>query len=228
MSEEQIKVLVRVLGKFQAADILRNLMLIGSPCLNFYRSHFGNPSGIPAAKPKDAGFLIPDQAKFGGGMDVDVPGALRELGFAPVYNRAEGLEVYEHPELRVEFFIAETGKVLERPQDIRKLRVKAQCLRYLDFLAKYPLTISYEGVNFSVPEPAAFALHKLIVSSRSEREEKANIDLESAFGLLDYLYSRPDEAVRIKAVTEKLPQAWLKTIRLVAEKRYPKLNETIG
>ena len=47
-----------------------------------------------------------------------------------------------------------------------------------------------------------------------------------AVGLLDFLYSRPKEAARIKSILRMIPKKWLETILLVSEKHFPKLNET--
>jgi len=55
---------------------------------------------------------------------------------------------------------------------------------------------------------------------------KQKTDLEMAVGLLDFLYSRPKEAARIKSILRMIPKKWLETILLVSEKHFPKLNET--
>ncbi len=133
--KEQLKVLLQVLRQFYSAGVLKDIMLIGSWCLYFYRHEFGNPKTIPAVRTLDADFLIPSQRKLE--AELDVPAALRELGFAPTFNRSNGLVVYDHPRLRVEFLIPEIGKGFEKPQDIKKLHVKAQGLRYLIF---WPIT----------------------------------------------------------------------------------------
>ena len=54
--EEQFKILLQLLRKFQRARILNDLMLIGSWCLQFYRYHFERPETLPAFRTLDGGF----------------------------------------------------------------------------------------------------------------------------------------------------------------------------
>ncbi len=86
--------------------------------------------------------------------------------------------------------------------------------------------MTYEGLCIQVPEPAVFALHKLIISVRRLNKEKAKKDLEMAIGLLDFLYAKPREVGRIKSILRTIPKKWLQTILSVSEKHFPKLNET--
>lgn len=97
VEKEQLEVLLQVLRRFYAAGILKDIMLIGSWCLYFYRHEFDNPKSIPAVRTLDADFLIPSQRRLE--AELDVPAALRELGFAPTFNRSNGLVVYDHPQL---------------------------------------------------------------------------------------------------------------------------------
>lgn len=94
----------------------------------------------------------------------------------------------------------------------------------VDFL----ILIHYKELRVRTPEPAVFALHKLIVSSRRVNKEKQKADLETAVGLLDFLYSRPNEVARIRSLLSSIPKNWLKAILSVSEKHFPRLNETLG
>lgn len=125
----------------------------------------------------------------------------------------------------MEFLVPELGRGHDKAQDVRKLHVKAQGLRYLNLLADYPRNISYKGLSICVPEPAAFALHKLIVSSRRTEEAKRQKDLDAAIALFDCIYSKPQELDRMKAILKNLPKAWLRTISSLARKHYPRLAE---
>jgi hypothetical protein len=48
---EKFDLLVKVLGDFQDAGILKHLVLVGSWCQDFYRYQFGNPKEIPDGWP---------------------------------------------------------------------------------------------------------------------------------------------------------------------------------
>jgi len=221
--EEQFEILLTVLRKFQEAGILTDLMLIGSWCLQFYRYHFENPEKLPVFRTLDVDFLIPHASKIK--AEVDVPEILRKEGFAPTYNRSSGIVKYNHKELQVEFLVPELGKGGDRAREIKNLHIKAVALRYLNMLLEYPLLVNYEGLQIRVPEPATFALHKLIISARRLNKEKQKSDLETSVGLLDFLYSRPNEVKRIKSILKALPKKWLETILAISKKHSPNLNQ---
>ena len=223
--KEQFKILMQVLRRFDEVGVLDELTLIGSWCLYFYRIHFRNHPSIPPVRTLDVDFLIPHANRIR--KKVDVPAILKEEGFLPVFNRSTGIVKYNHPQLLVEFLVPELGKGGERVREIKNLHIKAVALRYLNLLLDYPLLIQYEGLEVRVPEPALFALHKLIVSSRRLKAEKSSKDLEAAIGILDFLWPDPGEIEKIKNILRDMPQTWRKLIASVAREHYPPVSELI-
>lgn len=222
--EKQFKILRNILGKFQSVGILQDFMLIGSWCLYFYQFEFKEKDGFSAIRTLDVDFLIPDHPTLR--KEIDIPEILKEMGFVSTFNRSSGLVVYDHEELRVEFLIPELGRGHDKPQEIKKFHVNAVALRFLNLLTDYPRIVTYENLLLKVPEPAAFTLHKLIISERRLKKEKADKDLEMAVGLLEFLYTKPKEVARIKSILRTIPKKWLGTILSVSKKHFPKLNET--
>ena len=223
--DNQFKLLYRILRRFQEAGILQELMLIGSWCLHFYRFAFDNHEGMPAFRTMDVDFLIPNAHRVK--HEVDIPRLLKEEGFLSSYNRASGMVKFDHPDLRVEFLVPELGRGHDKPAEVKKLGIRAQALRYLNFLTSYPRVISHENLHVRVPEPAVFALHKLIISARRLNKEKAKKDLEMAAGLLEFLYTKPAEIKRIRSILRTIPKKWLQAILSVSRTHFPKLNETV-
>ncbi len=222
--DEQFEILLTVLRKFQEAGILADFMLIGSWCLQFYRYHFEHPEKLPAFRTLDVDFLIPHASRIK--TEVNVPEILRKEGFVPTYNRSSGIVKYNHRELQVEFLVPELGKGGNRAREIKNLHIKAVALRYLNMLLDYPLLLNYERLLVRVPEPAVFALHKLIISERRLNKEKAQKDLETAVGLLEFLYTKPGEIKQIKSILRTVPRKWLQATLSVSGKHFPQLNET--
>ena len=222
--KNQFKVFREVLLKFQSQGILQDIMLIGSWCLYFYQIEFKDSGQIPKVRTLDLDFLVPANKRIS--KEVDIPEMLKQMGFISTFNRSTGLIVYDHPDLRVEFLIPELGRGHDRPQNIEKLHVKAQGLRYLNLLFDYPRIISDGELHAKVPEPAIYALHKLIISHRRSNPAKKEKDLEAAVSLLAFLYLRPNEITRIKSILRTLPKKWVKTILSVSQKHFPRLNET--
>lgn len=123
--------------------------------------------------------------------------------------------------------IPEIGKGFEKPQDIKKLHIKAQGLRYLNFLADHPRLISYEKIKVIVPEPAVFAVHKLIISDRRKKQDKKERDREAAVGILDWIFEQPGELKKLRAILKPLPKKWLENIVALSRQAYPRLADEI-
>ena len=219
----QFEIILEILKRFQTAGILDKLVLIGSWCVYFYRHGSVLLKGLPAPRTTDIDFLVPRPFRFE--KVTDVPAILEELGFAPTFHGMNGLAVYDHPELRLEFLVPEIGRGSSEPVAIRALHVTAQGIRYLNFLSSYVVTIMHHSLAVRVPEPAAFALHKLIVSSKRTKKEKREKDLAAAVGILEFLFKDPEEKTRVKTILTALPPKWRKTILSVSAKHFPALNE---
>ena len=224
--EKQFNVLLQILKQFHSAGILQDMMLIGSWCLYFYRREYEGVTALPAIRTLDVDFLIPHHRHLR--KDADIPSLLKEMGFVSTFNRSSGLVVYDHEDLRVEFLIPELGRGHQKPQEVKALGVKALALRYLNLLTEHPRIVIYQGLHIKVPEPAVFALHKLIISARRVNKEKARRDLEMAVGVLEFLYKKPGEIKRIKSILRAIPRKWLQTLLSVSDKHFPQLNETAG
>ena len=220
---DQVDLLLRILRSFSEAGVLDQCMLIGSWCLHFYRFEFGKADLLPAVRTLDVDFLIPNPRQVK--RLVDVPLLLKEEGFIPIMNFSSGLVQYQHPELLVEFLTPEMGRGYHKPREIRPWQIQAQEIRYLNFLTGFPKKILYENMAVYVPEPAAFALHKLIVSARRTKKEKREKDLDSAVGVLEFLFKDPGEKAKVRAILGKIPSKWRKTILSVSAKHFPALNE---
>jgi hypothetical protein len=173
---------------------------------------------------KDAQSDILSELLRGFAREVDIPVLLKELGFVPTHYRSSGWVVYDHSELRVEFLIPELGRGSDNAHEIKKLHVKAQGLRYLNLLADYPRRLLYMGLSVRVPEPAAFALQKLIISERRLSKVKRQRDIDTAVAVLDYAFSNRSELSRLKVILGGLPGGWLKTLSGLAGKNHEGLS----
>ena len=223
--EKQFEILQIILKRFQKAGILDQIMVVGSWCLYFYRIAFDDNKKLPAFRTLDVDFLIP-KTKFLK-KKVDISLLLKGEGFVSSFIRSTKMVHYDHPELRVEFLTPELGRGYSKVQEIKQWNVTVMPLRYLNFLLEYPRIIRYGTIQVRVPEPGAFALHKLIVSDRRIKQEKKKSDIETAIGLLNYLYEKPYEIERIKDIMKRIPKKWARTILLISEKYSPRLNEML-
>ena len=158
-------------------------------------------------------------------VQADVPEALEglKMGFLPgpsmnPRDPATSFKVRGHP-LRVDLLTPEKKPAQDRPVYIRRFQVAAQPLRFLDYLISNPVkgaVVNGGGILVNVPQPARFALHKLIVSGEREvtAHSKVQKDLFQAAQLLTViLEERPgDIQLAWEAINQQGP-GWVKRIQ---------------
>ena len=207
--EKRYALFLEVLRRFQAAGLLKELILIGSWCQHFYRSYFTGLRYTPTIRTRDMDFLVP--VPFRIKNKVDVEELLRDEGFVVTFSGGAGYMKLMHPDLIVEFLVPEKGKGSDRPYPLPQLGMNAQPMRFLDYLLQNTIRIEAEGLKINVPHPAAFALHKLIISARRTKEEKLLKDRKEALAVLTALVRKGD-AGEIRKMFEKMPAGWRKRV----------------
>jgi len=167
--KNQYDLCLEVLNRLQRAGILEKVIVIGSWCIYFFRSYFNDSSYSSSVRTRDIDFLVPIPTKFE--KKNDISEMLKDLGFLEDFRR-KGLIRLNHPELIIEFLVPERGKGRDSPYPLPELGINAQALRFLDFLVENTIELEFENLKLKLPHPAAFGLHKLIISSRRIKEEK--------------------------------------------------------
>lgn len=100
-------------------------------------------------------------------------------------------------------------------------------MRYLNFLSEHSRLISYADIGVKVPEPAVFAIHKLMISGYRTKAGREDRDLEAAAGVLNWIFTQPDELKKLKAVLKSIPKRRLKNLTAISARDYPQLRDEI-
>ena len=209
MEKNQYELCVKVLKRLEKAGVLKDVILIGSWCIPFYKEYFAGIKYISAIKTRDVDFLIPNP--HGIKVNVNIPELLKDLGFIIGYRGAKGYIKLEHPDLVVEFLSPEKGRGTDRPIPVPKLGVNAVALRFLSLLIDNVIKVKVEDFEVLLPHPANFALHKLIIFQRRFKEEKAIKDRNSAIEILKALINK-GETNTIRRVFGSLLPKWQKKV----------------
>ena len=207
MEKKQYELCLEILRRFNKAGILKDFILIGSWSAYFYNEYF---SGTPyldraALKTRDIDFLIDNPAKIR--HDVSVPELLSDLGFVVVHKGSRGYIKLEHPDLLLEFLVLEKGRGTDKPFPLPKLGVNAVALRFLSFLSSNTIKVKIEDFHVTLPHPANFALHKLIIFQRRLKQDKAVKDRNIAIEILKSLIDKGESSI-IKQVFNSIPKKW--------------------
>jgi len=211
VEKKQYDLCIEILRRFNRAGILKDFILIGSWRLYFYQDYFKEEEYIKriAIKTRDIDFLIEHPQKIR--EKVDIPGLLKDLGFVTVFKGSKGYIKLDHPELLLEFLVPEKGRGSDKPYALPKLGMNAVTLRFLSFLTANTIKIKVEDFYLTMPHPANFALHKLIIFQRRPREEKAEKDRKTAIEVLKALINKGELSI-IKRTLASIPAKWKRKI----------------
>lgn len=193
-----IGVLKQVLRVFQKHHLWEEgIELIGSWSFYFYQRHLGvKPYPF---KTQDIDFLVP--YPFRGKGKVDLLREFEELGFQ--HNlRSDGSIYLKSAELQIDFIIPERGAGMEKAPAISALGLRPTPLRFVGMLLSHPVSVVEDGIRLSVPDPAAFCLHKLLIAPRRTRLEKRAKDYEQALHVVPAL-----KEGHLRKAYEDLPNA---------------------
>ena len=209
MEKNQYDLCIEVLRRLEKSGVLKDVILIGSWCVHFYKEYFKNERYSGAIKTRDVDLLFP--ALSTNRIRIDVPNLLRDLGFIVGFKGLEGYIQLEHPDLIIEFLVPEKGRGSNKPWPLPQFGVNAQALRFLDLLTQDTVKLKIDGIEVRLPHPANFALQKLIISQRRAIEEKRKKDKDSAIKILRALISK-DEATTVRRVFDSLDPKWQKKV----------------
>lgn len=221
MGSKQYKLVLEVLKRLDNEGVLSQTVLIGSWCLLLYKDYF--KSNLSLLRTRDLDFLCPRSMKVA--KKINVPEILKDLGFIQEFVYPQGYIKLMHPELIVEFLVPEKGKGRNKPCPLPQLGMNAQSLRFLDLLIKNTIQLELEGVKVLVPHPAYFAIHKLIVTQRRDKKEKALKDIQSASAIIKLLLERGQKDM-VQEAFQMVSNKWQNKIRdlLRQEKELDILN----
>lgn len=213
---EKFDLLVKILSDLQEVGILKHLVLVGSWCQDFYRYQFGNPKEIPATKTMDADILIPRRMPRIN-PPVDIVAIMKKNDFIFEIGPTSGLYKFNHPLLKVEFLTDPGAKPDEVTRHFKELGVTAQELHFMSLPLSYNYPLTYKHLTFKIPEPEAFALHKLIVCRRRINKEKAEKDRLTAQGMFQFIQTDPKRIARLHQILAEQSKGWQKTIKKALE-----------
>ena len=207
MEKKQFNLCLEILRRFNKAAILKDFILIGSWSAYFYNEYFiGTPYlDRVALKSRDIDFFIDNPANIK--YEVNVPELLGDLGFIIIYKGNKGYMKLEHPDLLLEFLVLERGRGVDKPFPLPKLGINAEALRFLNFLSLNTVKVKVEDFYVTLPHPANFALHKLIISQRRLKADKAAKDRNIAIEILKALRGKGESDV-VRRVFNSIPKNW--------------------
>ena len=209
MEKKQYELCVEVLRRLNKAGVLKDLILVGSWCIPFYKDYFKTIKYATSIRTRDVDFMVPGHIKIN--TKVDVIALLKDLGFVVGFQGREGYIRLEHPDLAIEFLVPEKGRGSNKPFLLKELGINAQPLRYLSLLTQKIIHTEVDGIKIYLPHPVIFAFHKLIIAPLRKNEDKATKDIEGALRILKAVLDK-GEKVLIKITFDSMMPTWQKKV----------------
>ena len=190
---------------FRNEGLLPYVMLIGSWAEYIFQHHLA--TGYQAnLKTRDVDFLYPNLNRPQN-QQIRIVERMEEKGFIYVVDRLSGVGKFiKEDYLELEFIT----RVLGEGQPVNKipsLNIKAEGLREVNMLARYPLAVECNGFSITVPEPEAYILQKLFAYPTRKPEYKKEKDIQSVKELLRHI-----NIDRLKRIYSDMPKKSQKTI----------------
>lgn len=217
--EEKYELLSAVLKQLQAKGVLDGLVIAGSWCQYYYRVVFDNAPEIPLLRTLDIDFLVPNPSKFK--TNVDVSQLLNRLGFDSDFDYHTGLVKYVHPDLEIQFLTPALGRAKDTPCEIKQLNINAESLTYMKMLQDHKFSMTHDGITLWLPQPEAYALHKILISPKRKDPAKKQKDLMAAKSIGELCLAYETRRQRLMAIYADLPKKWQRTISGVLEQLSP-------
>lgn len=212
-----------LLLNFSRAGIFdRGALMIGTEAFRCYEGELGVRL-LEANATLDVDFAMGRLISVAA-TDPELPGILEGMGYA---SEVQSIEPQARPwrwgkgELLVDFLTPDAGRKRKSRPQIEKLGVWAQPIKFLDYLLESPIRVPvlYQGgVLATVPDPARFAVHKLIVAADPGRErDKARKDRRQAEVIMEAMSGDSPNYIEeaIEDARSRGP-AWRKALPTVA------------
>lgn len=197
-----------VLRRLSEASLLRELVLVGSWCVYFYKQHYSHDRLVYSLRTTDMDFLIPLPPKIS--HSANLQELLADMGFREDFS-SRGFVRFVHPEISIDFLVPWKGRDEGKPYLVKPLGIHAIPLRFVDLLLIRTITVEQEGITFRLPHPACFAFQKAIISGRRTDAVKREKDSLQALETLDMVLHQGDQTIA-QQIFRSLPAQWQKTI----------------
>lgn len=208
----QEELLHEFLGILSKTGILNHVVLIGSWAEYAYEKTSYLAGYQSMMKTLDMDFYLPNKSR-----PPHATNLIQELK-ANDYVLDQSLQGYsliEKDGMSIEFLIQEKGAGSSQPYKLDNLGLKVVGLRFLNILSDNSTKIHLEGFEISVPYPAAYALHKLLINERRS-EQKKEKDILAVKNIMQHIYDDPTEKKRFSEIYSGLPIKARKSIEITA------------
>ena len=219
---ESEKHLNEILKALDEANILKDIILIGSWSLVFYRGIFLNFK--PTIRTVDVDFFVPDTKKIK--ESGSIVNSLKELNYDLVQDVLTNKTRFISPDGFELEFLTRLNRNNLRCIKLGNTGIYAESLAYTDIFSMNYIEVGYNDIIVKVASPASYVLQKLLINV--ERKQKAEKDIESIKEVLIFIKASQKSFAELTELFNSLPKSWKRKIQNVANSNSIELLEPLG
>lgn len=224
INKTQQKNLLDVLTLFQQLGLNRHVVLIGSWVEYFYVDLFDGDYH-PDIATRDIDFLyrnlrLPTHK-------IPLIKALKEHGF--IYDENPLTKVarfYKENILELEFMTRVVGPD-QINYHIESLDITVEGIRELNLLGKHCVEVNRDGLVIIVPQPASYAIHKILINEKRVKQNKAAKDMRSVKNILSQIKNNPTQKALFNTIIRGLSKKEKVIFERVCRSNHIDLNEIV-
>lgn len=201
------KHLKEILETLESANILKDLILIGSWSLLFYNKIFLEFE--PQLRTTDLDFYVPNaKAIKSGGELTD---SLKELNYEMLMDTLTSKTIFASVDgFELEFLTKLNRSGLSCVR-LGNTGIFAESLSYVEIFSGNYVEVEYCGINLKVASPASYVIQKLLINDK-RREDKKIKDIESVKYVLLFIKASDKSFNELKQLYESIPKSWKRKI----------------
>lgn len=201
MTNEQEVDFWKTIESLNNLELLPNLVVIGSWAEYLYQDYF-ETEYIANIHTRDLDFLYPNIHKPA--RKINLIEEMEKLGFVHDNVRDGVSTFYKKDSLEIEFLTRILGAGDHISCYIEPIGIKADGIRDLNIFAGNTLAVSTHGFTVFVPEPACYAIQKILINPTRLPEYKKGPDIEKVRRLLPHISKDFNQIKKFSEIYSKL------------------------
>ena len=201
-NETQLHTILKVLDN---EGILKNMILIGSWCLLFYKYIFNGFK--PTIRTTDVDFYVPNAKEIKG----NVIKALKDINYDLINDTLTQKSTFISPDgFELEFLVKLNRERLSCVK-LGKTGIFAEALPYVEVFSGNYIEIEFNNIILKIASPSSYVVQKLLILNN--RKEKKMKDISSIKEILSFIKASNKYKEELALLYDSLPNKWKRLIK---------------
>lgn len=187
---------------FNQLGVLDYIIIIGSWAEYIYeKSKYFDAPFLAYMRTTDMDILIKNKNRPN--YRIDIISAFKKMDFDHETSFSGITKLFKE-NLEIEFLTRELGAGQTEPYKIESFGIKAEGLRFMEYIIDYAIPIDIHNFLIWVPSPAAYTIHKIIINHKRVDFKKEK-DMIAVHNMITFIQRSEKDLQEIRKIYGKLP-----------------------